>query len=99
MRAPETKQSNAERFNLLIGKIQEKLLESCPVPIELPSSAFGMESGNYDGLHYFRSSDEVFLEATLQWLAAEGFIRGNNDEYVITHKGLELCGGLPNRLK
>lgn len=98
MRKSATDQTNIERFNLMIGKILDKLIEACPTPIRFTTEDFGLQPGKWAELHYFLSDDETFLQSALNWLADEGFIRGQK-EFVITHKGLELCGQLPNRLQ
>lgn len=98
MRKPGTEKTNIELFNPLVGQIIEKLIEACPVPMRLTAEDFGLQAGRWAELHYFLSSEETLLESALNWLAAEGFIRGEK-EFVITLKGLELCGRVPSRLQ
>lgn len=98
MRKPETEKTNIERFNVLIGLIMERLIEACPVPMELSAEDFGLQTGKWVELHYSLSGDETFLNLALQWLASEGFIRGER-AFVVTLKGLELYGRVPSRLQ
>lgn len=98
MRKPETTKTNIERFNALVGPIMERLVEACPVSIQLSPEDFGLQSGQWLDGGYTLSDDEIILNSTLNWLSAEGFIRGGQ-EFVITYKGLELYGRVPNRLQ
>jgi hypothetical protein len=98
MRKPEAEKANIERFNLLVGQIMDKLIEACPVPMGFSAEDLGLRAGKWSELDYLPSDDETFLDSALKWLAAEGFIRGEN-EFVISLKGLELYGRVPNRLK
>lgn len=98
MRKPETQQTNIEQFNVLVGQIMETLIEACPVSTQFSPEDFGLQSGQWLEGGYTLTDDEIILNSTLTWLEAEGFIRGKQ-EFVITYKGLELWGRIPNKLQ
>lgn len=93
-------EQNVDRFNKLTRQILDTLNESFPKSAILNTNTFNLEMGKFDGTNRLLSNDEVFLGATLDWLAGEGFIRlVSSGIYVITLKGLALLGDVPESLQ
>lgn len=92
-------QSNLDRFNGLAKQILEKLIEACPVGIDLKVTDFGLQAGGTgrDGF-YSASSDEIFFDQSIQWLVTEGYARSVGGSYVATLATLDHFNRRPNVL-
>lgn len=92
-------ENNLERFNQLTKGIFDRLVEACPVPLELKAEDFGLEPGEYtsSGMYSY-SGDEIFLTSTIKWLEAEGYIRSAGGKHTATLETLRHLGRIPNVL-
>lgn len=87
-------------FTNLVNIVLDTLVCSCPLPLTLTVETFNLPKGSYEvnlhptpyiGGHYNQTPEEKYLESTLEWLLAEGFIRKlDTNEYVATLKTLQL---------
>ncbi|WP_433886063.1 hypothetical protein [Pseudomonas vranovensis] len=92
-------QSNLEQFNGLAKQILERLIEACPVAIELNVQDFGLQEGSPAGNGFWASSsDETFLNHSIKWLESEGYIRAVGGAYVATLVTLNHFQRVPNVL-
>lgn len=94
MRRPCT---TPNRFNIIIGRVLDYLTDRCPEPVELSAERLSILAGETES--GYSTSDQLFLSDTVWWLEAEGFIRRKGaGAHVLTLKGLEQVGAVPNRL-
>lgn len=92
-------ENNLERFNKLTKEILDRLVEACPVPLELKTEDFGLEPGKFESSGmYSYSGDENFLSSTIKWLEAEGYIRSVGGSHTATLETLRHVGRIPNAL-
>lgn len=101
---------NRTQFNDITRKVLELLTRSCPVPTRVDAAALGLPEGEWNqeergaftvsNRTYKRTPEEVFLNLSLQWLEAEGYVRsgGGREHYVATMKLLTLYNQVPNAL-
>ncbi|MFP5420979.1 MAG: hypothetical protein ACLGID_05850 [Gammaproteobacteria bacterium] len=90
--------ANSKRFNLIIGRVLDYLTDRCPEPAELSAEKLSILAGETDS--GYSTSDQLFLSDTVAWLEAEGFIRRKGPgAHVLTLKGLEMVGSVPNCLR
>jgi hypothetical protein len=95
-----------KQFNALVGKILKRVVDACPAHVDLSAKVFGIDADKLDATQVAKDLEKAklqkkFLEDTLQWLVAEGFIRAGNstDHYVATLHSLKLYDAIPNTLK
>jgi hypothetical protein len=89
--------ANSKRFNLIIGRVLDHLTNHCPEPAELSAERLSILAGETES--GYSTSDQLFLSDTVWWLEAEGFIRRKGPgAHVLTLKGLEMVGAVPNCL-
>lgn len=94
-----------KQFNALVGKILTRVVDACPAQVDLSAKAFGINTDKLDATQVAKDLEKAklkkkFLEDTLQWLVAEGFIRAGSstDHYVATFQSLKLYNAQPNVL-
>lgn len=91
-------QSNLERFNGLAKQILERLIDACPIAVELKVSTFGLQEGRPSSGFWEYSSDEILLNQSIKWLESEGYIRAVGGDYVATLATLKHFQRVPNVL-
>ncbi|CAI8988849.1 hypothetical protein [Pseudomonas chlororaphis] len=101
---------NREQFHDLTRKILELLVAACPMPVKINADTFGFPKGSFNETQangfiafsgsYIETPEEEFLDRTLQWLTAEGFIRaGESEHYVATLQTLKRFNSVPNTIR
>ena len=89
-------QDNIDQFNDVVSTTFALLYEEFPVPTDLAMDHYIAEES-------WAADDETFVNGTLQWLEAEGYIRAGGFgspllvlNVVLTHKGLMALRAVPD---
>lgn len=95
--------SNIDKFDILVGKVLAKLYAQFPVKSNIYINDFGykinLEIDEMSGLK--SSDDEIFFNATIEWLIENGIIQANRTSSglfinaILTFKGLKLLKSVP----
>ncbi|MDT4858939.1 hypothetical protein FQZ97_934320 [compost metagenome] len=100
----------SKAFEDIVRKVFSHLLETFPVPAHLDASVAGYEvagtrtveeGGFSEVVDCAPSNDELLFAHSVRWLAAEGYVRINQEYYTsfqgvtLTARGLELLGATP----
>ncbi|PWB41054.1 MAG: hypothetical protein C3F19_07600 [Rhodocyclales bacterium] len=93
---------NMQIFDLVTLRILERLYEAFPMPIEITPGSIGIEITSDVATSDDAWSAISVADATLPWLANEGFLRyetvtnvGTFREVQLTLKGLSILGSVP----
>lgn len=100
----------SQEFEVVVRAVFGRLLESFPVPVRLDAAVAGYEvaanepvecSGFSESAEHKPSNDEFQFASSVRWLAAEGYIRINQEYYTcfdgvtLTEKGLAVLSATP----